>query len=219
MKASIRRRWTRIDSAGGAPRILPGVAGVCQHFLKVGPAARDDVAADVQVLQWGIDFVVVCVAVGRLVVEHYDQVKVAVRPGAAFSAAAEEVDPEGLQDLRQPFDDCLERLLLRRGAPLAPKSRSRSWEEEAASRVQYTTSRLLGFAARPFPPISRKRSRTSGWTAVLSELLVPRRPEVANPGDERLRIDRLASHRSFQAGEDLGVQAPVMARGAVPERW
>jgi len=48
---------------------------------------------------------------------------------------------------------------------------------------------------------------------------VPRRPEVANPGDERLRIDRLASHRSFQAGEDLGVQAPVMARGAVPERW
>jgi hypothetical protein len=75
--------------------------------------AGNDVTADVHVEQGSIDLVVIGVAVGGLVVEHYDQVKVAVRTGTAFGSAAEEVDAQRVQSVHQTLDDGLESPLLR----------------------------------------------------------------------------------------------------------
>ena len=106
-------RWLLIDPLGGRQRILPGIRRIPQDVHELRPAARDDVAADPDLQQRRIDLVVVGVGVGRLIVEDHQQVEVAVRTGASFGAAAEEVDAEGMEGVRQALNDGLEGFMLR----------------------------------------------------------------------------------------------------------
>jgi hypothetical protein len=108
-----RSCWLSIDSLGRRPRRLPGVLRILLNPAKDRRTARDDVTTDFHVEQGSVDLVVVGVAVGRLVVEDHDQVKVAVWAGATLSSAAKEVDAHWVQSRDQALDNGSKSLLFR----------------------------------------------------------------------------------------------------------